>query len=194
MQLLQEKTNNRCSRIHTVLIRYSRGIGLPPKIVYPSADCPPCFRACCSSYGMAFRIQLLLDRRSSTFLALLCLCIVPTLRKQRICLLWPHLLDSFSCVLPASWPIMAPPWTVSQSILARFEPLFAEAKSKPATQFSKGNSAIPYIRSFSVSTSALLRHFRWFLPQNLHLIRMSRPPPPLGNMRTTSGGPTCYII
>ena len=26
MQLLQEKTNNRCSRIHTVLIRYSHGI------------------------------------------------------------------------------------------------------------------------------------------------------------------------
>ena len=146
-----KNTNNRCSRIHTVLIRYSRGIGLPPKIVYPSADCPPCFRACCSSYGMAFRIQLLLDRRSSTFLALLCLCIVPTLRKQRICLLWPHFLDSFSCVLPASWPIMAPPWTVSQSILVRFEPLFI-----CGGKIQAWNSAVPYIRPFSLSTSALL--------------------------------------
>ena len=40
-----------------------------------------------------------------TLIACLCLRIVLTWRKQRICLLWQHLLDSFSRVLAASGPI-----------------------------------------------------------------------------------------
>ena len=84
---------------------------------------------------------------------------------------WTHVLASCPHLGP-SWPHLGPSlspfWPVLNLDLRRQNPSLLPS--------SKGNSAIPYIRSFSLSTSAFLRHFRWFLPQNLHLIRMSRPP------------------